>query len=64
MDALLETINVSTFELISLAVIGFILIIGLITARFMFKLTKTMLQGGCFLIVLIVIAMFFLTLLI
>ena len=63
MDAFLETINLSTAELIRIGVIGLVLFVGLVGLRFMFKMKKTMLQGGCFLIVLIVAAFFFLSVL-
>ena len=60
MDALSELIGLTNQELIQLAVVGVILLIGLFVLRAAFKLTATLLRVGCFGIALIVGLLFIL----
>jgi hypothetical protein len=63
MDALLEPIGLTTAAAVQIAVLGGVLLIALVLLRIVFKLTATAFRIGCFLILLIVVAVFFLNLL-
>ena len=63
MDTILETLGLTSGELIQLLVLGVALMIVLFLARLAFKLTATLIRIGCIGIILIVAVVFILNLL-
>ncbi|MFQ5400068.1 MAG: hypothetical protein ACE5E7_10770 [Anaerolineae bacterium] len=63
MDAILNSIGLTSGELSQLVVLGVILLVGLFLLRIVFKLTATLFRVGCFAILFIVAAVFILNLL-
>lgn len=59
MDALLESIGLTSGEFTQMLVLGVLLLVGLIMARVALKLTATLFRIGCFGIFLIVAILFF-----
>ena len=62
MDTLLATIGLTSGELTQILIIIAILLAGLFVVRAMFRLTATLFRLGCFVVVLIAIAMLWLNL--
>ncbi|MCL4867404.1 MAG: hypothetical protein KJ063_00415 [Anaerolineae bacterium] len=63
MEAITDLIGLTNAEFVRLVVVGVLLLIALAAVRVLFKLTKTAVQIGCVLIVVVVGAIFFLTVL-
>lgn len=62
MDALLDAIGLTSGELTQTLVIIAILLVGLFLVRAMFRLTATLFRLGCFVVILIAVAMLWLNL--
>ncbi|HEX6383800.1 MAG TPA: hypothetical protein VF177_03940 [Anaerolineae bacterium] len=62
MDALAELLGLTAADLTQLIILGVILLVALLVLRVIFRLTTTLFRLGCFGILLIVAAVFFLQL--
>ena len=63
MDALAEVLGLAAADLTQLIILGVILLVALLVLRVVFRLTATLFRVGCFGVLLILAAVFFIRLL-